>query len=72
MKLSIDDCWDSTAPTPLSEASSSTTNWQAGSGWMRMGAEAKQFLRSLKATSASGDHRKGVEVEVRAVSGAAM
>lgn len=37
---------------------------------MRTGAEAKQLLRCFKAASASGDHRKGVEV--RAVSGAAM
>ena len=41
--------WDSTAPTPTSEASTSTMNGRAGSAWQRMGAVVKRCFRTLKA-----------------------
>jgi len=66
------DLCESTAPTPVSEASTSTMNCKAGSGWMRTGAELNGSLSSPSGISASGVQRKGMEVEVRAVSNAAV
>ena len=55
--------WDRTSPSPTSEVSTSTTNWQSGSGIWRMSAEVKQ--------GAAGDHWKGALELVRVVSGEA-
>ena len=68
---SFADRCDRTAPTPVSEASTSTMNWRSGSGKMRIGAKVKRVFKSLNAFSASEDHRKGMLGEVRVVSGVA-
>ncbi len=44
------NCWDSMAPTPVVEASTSTLNRTLGSGWRRMGAVLKAVLSFLKAS----------------------
>lgn len=62
---------ESTAPTPESEASTSTMNWWPGSGWERMGAEVRSVFSLEKAVSASSPHGKVWRVEVRRVRGAA-
>ncbi len=63
--------WDSTAPTPTSDASTSTTNWRVGSGARIMGAETKRPLSLVNAASAAFDHLNVILVEVKAVRGAA-
>ncbi|XP_019747826.1 RNA binding protein fox-1 homolog 1 isoform X5 [Hippocampus comes] len=45
------------------EASTSMTNWRAGSGWMRTGAEVNSWLRRLKAVSALGVHANREAIE---------
>ncbi len=45
---SEEERWERTAPTPTSDASTSTTNWRVGSGAIRMGAETKRLLRLVK------------------------
>ncbi len=63
--------WDSTAPTPTSDASTSTTNWRVGSGARRIDAETKRLLSLVNAASAAFDHLNAIFVEVKAVRGAA-
>ncbi len=58
MKSVILSLWESTAPIPTSEASTSTTKSLSGFGTVRMGAELKRCLSSLKADSASGHQLK--------------
>ena len=62
--------WDNTAPTPTSDASTSTTNCRVGSGATRMGAETKRLLSLANAASAASDHLNIVLGEVKAVRGA--
>ena len=69
--MSSVDLWDRGAPTPVSDASTSTTNWREGSGKMRIGAVVKRCLRSLKAKSAWWFHLNEILDDVRVVSGAA-
>ncbi|XP_070849822.1 Fc receptor-like protein 5 [Chaetodon trifascialis] len=63
--------WDRTAPTPESEASTSTTNCAVGSGWDKTGAETNKDFNLAKATSASGIHTNGTFTEVSLVKGVA-
>ncbi len=46
--------WDSTAPTPREEASTSTMKGIVGSGWRRAGAVQKEAFSFWKASTASG------------------
>lgn len=46
------ECWEKMTPTPTSEASTSTMNWQAGSGWIIIRAEVSHLLSFWKASSA--------------------
>ena len=69
---SCSDRWDNAAPTPLFDASTSTTNWRCGSGRVRMGAVVNQCLRVWNAFSVFGDQWNGTWVEVRAWSGASI
>ena len=62
---------DRTAPTPASEASTTTTNCFPASGRVRTGAEEKRLLRSRNAASALVVQTKVEVLEVRAVWGAA-
>ncbi len=50
--------WDSTAPTPTSDASTSTTNWRVGSGARRMGAETMRLLSLVNAASPLSENQK--------------
>ncbi|CAL8265903.1 unnamed protein product [Merluccius merluccius] len=55
-----------TAPTPVSEASTSTINCRERSGKMRMGKEVKRDFNSPKALSAVEDHQNGTLWDGRA------
>lgn len=46
------ECWERMTPTPTSEASTSTMNWQSRSGCIIIGAEVNRHLRFWKAFSA--------------------
>lgn len=48
-------CCESTAPTPVVEASTSITKGLLRSGWMRSGAEVNAFFSASKASVAAGD-----------------
>jgi len=61
----------STAPTPVSEVSTSTVNCEVVLAWMRTGAKQNWCFSSMNVVSTSGVQQKGMEVEVSAVSGAA-
>ncbi len=54
MQLVAPPLWDSTAPIPTSETSTSTMKGLSGLGSMRIGAEVKWLLSLMKANSASG------------------
>lgn len=59
-----------TAPTLVSEASTSTTNCLVESGWMSNGAPVNKAFRVLKACSASSSQENASLVEVRQLSSA--
>lgn len=63
--------WDSTAPIPKSEASTSMTNWSLGSGMVTIGAEVILSFKALNTSSASWFHKKKGTV-VRVWRGVAM
>ena len=51
---------------PVSDVSTSTMNWQLGSGKMSTGAVVKRRFRETKASSALGVQENGIVVDVRA------
>jgi len=59
-------------PTLTSDASTSTMNWQSGSGTWRMEADVNRGLRVWKSSSADGVQLKDTLEDVRAVRGVAM
>ncbi len=66
-------CCESTAPTPVVEASTSTTKGSSGLGWIRSGALVKAFLRVLIASVARGFHDRDLALPLsRSVRGLVM
>ncbi len=63
--------WDSTAPTPTSDASTSTTNWACGIRGPENGYRNEAASEFGNAASAAFDHLNVILVEVKAVRGTA-
>lgn len=69
--LLVEETWESTAPTPTTEASASTMNCRAGSDWMSVVAAVKQAFRSWKVHSTARFQMNLQAEDIRVIRGAA-